>query len=52
MAIVGSTFPASGRLGRAYPWGFVDVNDAEICDFNLLKSNMLEYAQWRMLCIS
>ncbi|KAJ7650957.1 Septin-domain-containing protein [Roridomyces roridus] len=69
-AVVGSTRvvrTASGRLvrGRAYPWGFVEVDNPEHCDFVLLRqmlvrtnleelrayTNQFLYERWRSVTL-
>eukprot|EP01147_Barroeca_monosierra_P000505 gene505-3831_t len=44
-ALVGSTetFQSGGRMirGRQYPWGIVEVDNADHCDYNLLKDMLV-----------
>jgi cell division control protein 11 len=43
-SVIGSTFPLeNGKIGRPYPWGFVDALSEDHCDFWLLRENLLEY---------
>lgn len=42
LAVIGSSFPASSKLGRKYPWGFVEVTDDANCDFNFFRQSLLQ----------
>ncbi|EGD72628.1 hypothetical protein PTSG_04363 [Salpingoeca rosetta] len=46
-ALVGSTdtFQAGGRSirGRQYPWGIIEVDNSDHCDYNLLKDMLVRW---------
>ncbi|PJF18814.1 Septin domain-containing protein [Paramicrosporidium saccamoebae] len=43
-ALMGATFPHDGsKRGRKYPWGFIDVDDAKVCDLRSLETILLKY---------
>ena len=50
--VVGSNhvIEADGKIihGRKYPWGIVDINDSEHCDFLLLKDVLIKFHMQNM----